>query len=394
MIKKLTIDHFKSIHELTIELGKINIFLGANGSGKTNILESLGVVSAAVSGIVDDESLLRRGVRPGVPRLYKTSSQKFKTYPHIGFKVKSEECEYRISLLNPLEEPRPRWSYKTETFCDSKGKVHSWGVKTNKNPEAGNIPSIISEYEKGSYEDSFIERLRNYAIYNPNTPTLRGLIPDMQSRLPIGLSGGGLAEGVQLLKKAAYKNEDIMEAFQDMTRLFSWIKDINTSKNVGDLLPPSVPRQKTTITFVDKFMYSKHNKLTAADASEGVLYVLFLAVLCLSEDGPELFAVDNIDQAINPRLVREMMRMLCEWFETIIPTKQILCTAHNPSILDGLDVANDQYRVFLVDRNDVGATVVKRVNITPELIQKSQELKLPLSRLWVEGHLGGGVPNV
>lgn len=394
MIKSVSIDHFKSIHNLTVDLGRINVFLGANGSGKSNILESLGIVSAAVSGTVDDESLIRRGVRPGVPRLYKTSSQKFHTYPHIGFNVKSLDCEYQISLLNPLEKPKPKWSYKTETFSDSYGYQHRRGVRNNKNPEIGNIPLIVSNYQQNSIEDDFIERLRNYAIFNPNTPVLRGLVPDLQSRIPLGLSGGGLAEGVQLLKKTALNDDDIQEALDDITDLFSWIERIGITSNVGDLLPPSVPRQKNTITFTDKYMFSKHNKLTASDASEGVLYVLFLAVLCLSKEGPKLFAIDNIDQAINPRLVKEMMRMLCDWFKTICDDKQLICTAHNPSILDGIDIGNEDFRLFLVDRNDVGATVVRRVNITPELLQKSQELKLPLSRLWVEGHLGGGVPNV
>ena len=72
MIKELEIHDFKSIKELFLELGRINVFLGANGSGKSNILEALGVISSASYGVVDDESLQRRGVRPGVPRLYKT----------------------------------------------------------------------------------------------------------------------------------------------------------------------------------------------------------------------------------------------------------------------------------------------------------------------------------
>ena len=42
--------------------------VGANGVGKSNVLEALGVLGAAANGVVDDESLLRRGVRAGLPR--------------------------------------------------------------------------------------------------------------------------------------------------------------------------------------------------------------------------------------------------------------------------------------------------------------------------------------
>jgi len=66
VINTVTIKDFKSITDVTVDLGQINVFIGANGSGKSNILEAMGVLSAAASGVVDDESLLRRGGRPGV----------------------------------------------------------------------------------------------------------------------------------------------------------------------------------------------------------------------------------------------------------------------------------------------------------------------------------------
>ena len=73
MIRSIQIEGFKSIPSQTLELGRVNCFIGANGVGKSNILEAIGVLSAAASGKVDDESLLRRGVRAGTPRLFKTA---------------------------------------------------------------------------------------------------------------------------------------------------------------------------------------------------------------------------------------------------------------------------------------------------------------------------------
>ena len=75
MIRKLTVKGFKTlIQDEPIELGRVNCFIGANGVGKSNILEALGVLGAAANGVVDDESLLRRGVRAGVPKLYERIS--------------------------------------------------------------------------------------------------------------------------------------------------------------------------------------------------------------------------------------------------------------------------------------------------------------------------------
>jgi len=39
-LKKISIQNFKSIREQTLELGQINIFIGGNGSGKSNLIES------------------------------------------------------------------------------------------------------------------------------------------------------------------------------------------------------------------------------------------------------------------------------------------------------------------------------------------------------------------
>ncbi|MBM9520465.1 AAA family ATPase [Desulforhopalus vacuolatus] len=46
MIKTLSIKGFKTLRDFSIDLGTVNVFIGANGSGKSNILEALGVLSA------------------------------------------------------------------------------------------------------------------------------------------------------------------------------------------------------------------------------------------------------------------------------------------------------------------------------------------------------------
>ena len=57
MIHQIQIKGFKSIENVAFEPGRVNVLIGANGSGKSNLLEAIGMLSAAVSGRVDDESL-------------------------------------------------------------------------------------------------------------------------------------------------------------------------------------------------------------------------------------------------------------------------------------------------------------------------------------------------
>ena len=80
MIKTIKVESFKSLQSVELELGIVNVFVGANGSGKSNLLEAIGVLSAAADGKVNDQTLLQRGVRPGVPQLYKSA---FSSFPRL-----------------------------------------------------------------------------------------------------------------------------------------------------------------------------------------------------------------------------------------------------------------------------------------------------------------------
>jgi predicted ATPase len=234
-----------------------------------------------------------------------------------------------------------------------------------------------------------LQQLQQFAIYCPNTPTLRGLVPDPQTREPVGLAGGRLAEAVADLRK--WSDEAQNEVMDDLLGLVDWAVDVAASRSVQSLLSPSVSRSQEVLKFKDRFMASNRNELTAFDASEGVLYVLFTAALCLSARSPGLIAIDNLDQALNPRLVTALTSRLEGWLSNGATPRQLMFTAHNPAVLDGLDLENDDVRLFAVDRDSNGHTVYQRLVLTPEL--RAQNREYPLSRLWMMGHLGA-VPNV
>ena len=401
MIRQLKIRGFKSITELDIELGVVNCFIGANGVGKSNVLEALGVLGAAANGAVDDEALQRRGVRPGLPRLFKSSFQDFRSLPHIGLEAVAQSgATYKVSLLNPLESPDPAWSFKTETLTDGQQTILTDGVRSkgNLNPKAGLAALKLVELPAESPATLMLQQLQQYSIYCPNTPTLRGMLPDPQTREPLGLSGGRLAEAVADLKRFAEGSQGNL--LDDLLSLVDWAADVGTSRSVQALLSPSVARSQEVLKFTDRFMASSRNELTAFDASEGVLYVLFTAALCLSTRSPAVVAIDNLDQALNPRLVTALTARLAGWLTQVhssatmssaTNSRQLLFTAHNPAVLDGLDLENDEVRLFAVDRDSNGHTVVRRLNPTPELRALNRDYQL--TRLWMMGHLGA-VPNV
>lgn len=395
MIREVEIRGFKSIYSANVELGRVNCFIGANGVGKSNLLEALGVLGAAANGVVDDESLLRRGVRAGLPRLYKSSFASDRTPAHIAIGVNSESNEtYRVSLLNPLDSPEPAWSYKTEVLSDGQREIISDGVRNRKNlnPKAGLAALQLVDLEPTNPAAQLMQRLQEFAIYCPNTPTLRGIVPDQQSRTPVGLNGGQLPAGFAALQRHLENGgEGTMKVLDQVLELIDWVADIQTTSSGTALLSPKVPRTKLILKFSDRFMNQSRNELTAYDASEGALYVLFTAALCLLPQAPQLLAIDNLDQALNPRLLARLVSRLAGWLNYNDPDRQLLFTAHNPAALDGLNLGDPEVRLFVVERNSNGQTGVRRLTLTPKLLDLNQQY--PLSRLWLMGHLGA-VPNV
>ncbi|WP_222948436.1 AAA family ATPase [Vibrio cholerae] len=264
--------------------------------------------------------------------------------------------------------------------------------KKNLNPTAGLAALRQVELSKENHGYQLMQSLKDYAIYCPNTPTLRGIAQDLQSRTPVGLSGGLLAEAFEMLRKYLIQLGDAGEdVLDEVYSLIDWVADINITSQAGSLLSDKVPRAKHLIKFTDRYMKTSRNELTAYDASEGALYVLFAAVLCLLPQSPKVFAIDNLDQALNPRLLAKLTGKLSNWLKVGGNEKQILFTAHNPAVLDGLDLSSNDIRLFAVERNSNGLTQIRRITLTPELQLLNKDY--PLSRLWLMGHLGA-VPNV
>ena len=69
MIRIITIKNFKSIVDLSLDLGRFNVIIGANGCGKTNVLEAIAFAAAANMKKLDNEFLINRDLRLTKPEL-------------------------------------------------------------------------------------------------------------------------------------------------------------------------------------------------------------------------------------------------------------------------------------------------------------------------------------
>ena len=394
MITKLTVESFKTLEKVEIELGLVNVFVGANGSGKSNLLEAVGVLSAAADGKVNDQVLLQRGVRPGLPQLYKSAFNE-RLPQHIFFGAHNDNSSYEVALHNPLDESGKPWRYKTEAWLQGKKKLASRSLATKRNPntEVGLANANAIQMEPGSPGLNLLKQLQNYVVFSPTTPVLRGTAPETQPRQPLGIHGGRLADAVGELLTQAKKNKHAAKVCEEALGLIDWADAFGTVSADQVPISPAAGASPRVIRFQDHYMREGRNMLSGYDASEGALYVLFLAVLAAHDASPQFCAVDNADHGLNPRLAQSLVFHLCNWILDNPEPRQLLLTAHNPQVLDGLPLQDDRVRLFTVSRTSKGRSSIRRVEVTPQMVEKANKEGWTLSRLWVMGHLGG-VPNV
>jgi hypothetical protein len=217
----------------------------------------------------------------------------------------------------------------------------------------------------------------DFAIYNPNILALRGLHV-MSRREPVGVHGEILDYAISTLKPDVWA--DVLER----ARCISWLNDIVV--DVADQLKyqgHKLAGSQSTLYFYDKFMSEKNNVFSAENVNEGILHILFYFALFASEGTPKVLGIDNIDTALNPQLCRDLIKQLADL--AVKHDKQALITTHNPATLDGLNLHDDEQRLFVVYRDDDGHTLTKRIKAKPQ----PEGQKLKLSELWMRGHLGG-----
>src|SRR3984893_10843845 len=76
MIRQVRINNYKSIPVLNLDLGRATVLIGANGSGKSNILEAIALASAAAQNKLDNEFLTSRGIRMTETRFMRSAFDK------------------------------------------------------------------------------------------------------------------------------------------------------------------------------------------------------------------------------------------------------------------------------------------------------------------------------
>ena len=214
--------------------------------------------------------------------------------------------------------------------------------------------------------------LPGFLVYAPENSALRTFQAEGQI-LPLGIRGEGLFAHLKGLNSATIQ-ERLVKIKETLT-LIDWFESFD--------IPEDLSPGERSIRIRDRYL-PDGTLFDQRSANEGFLFLLFYITLFISPETPAFFSIDNIDSSLNPKLCIALLQQLVTLAKEY--DKQVILTTHNPAVLDGLDLHDEEQRLLVVDRNKVGHTRVRRVD-PPK--PSAGQLPVSLSEAFMRGYIGG-----
>lgn len=389
MIRTVKIENYKSIPNLTLELGRVTVLIGTNGSGKSNILEAFAFAAAASQGKLDNEFLATRGIRVTEPEFMrsnfsvpqkqtngravsKAKGDANAPADRITFKIKGDQQEFfQCNLHVDQSASYPKWQHLSRFPPDFVERIRRMLEPIRENLTDPEIVAILRQ----SVEQQ-VGSLLGFLIYTPENSALRTFQNEGQI-LPLGIRGEGLFAHLKALTANKYMPR--LKKIKEHLSLMEWFETFE--------IPTELSPGERRLLIRDRYL-TDGAMFDQRSANEGFLFLLFYMTLMISPDTPAFFAIDNMDSSLNPKLCTALLKQVVSLAREY--DKQVIVTTHNPAVLDGLELADDDQRLLVVDRNRDGHTRVARVE---PLKPVNGSPSMSLSEAFIRGFIGGVPTN-
>lgn len=362
LVTTVRVENFRSIVKAEVEFGRVTVIVGANGSGKTNLLEAIAVAGADAAGKLGHEFLAARGIRTpakglAVSRFPALHDAKLKMH------VSSGGGDAWIAWLDPDEVLDPSAGRRPVLRVESGSDVTQLlaAIRT------GDFTAFSARLAPRAPRSGEASSLETFLVFSPDYFALRTFADEGQI-LPLGVRGEGLFSHLVDLSRRA---PDVVTEIGERLRVLDWFD--------GFVIPNDLGPGEKRLAIRDRYL-AADVLLDQRSANEGFLFLLFIYTLMLSPDTPRFFAIDNADTSLNPLVCARVVADIAELAKA--NDKQVILTTHNPALLDGLDLADDEQRLLVCERDLEGDTRFRRVGT-------NGNRKVPLSEAFVRGYLGG-----
>jgi predicted ATPase len=382
MIKRLQIKNYKSLKNLDLELGKRNLLVGPNMSGKSNLIDCLKFLShICILGVT--QAFLNRGG-------FREVAWKGKDKGSISFGLTIEQergieeqkiYQYEISIAGSptglisieREHLAVKVGKQVSTLIDlrnGQGKItHLDGSPAFNiaDPSRSGLEFSVPGWE-GMEAKNYISRWHYYH-----------LSPEIMKQASAAVSQPYLTENGQNFSSW------LMTLQTSYPEEFRSIKQVAKDSLLGleEILSTPTQFATTYLTTREKYLDQPINIWHMSDGE-----ILFLAWLSLifapASFGSPLFCVEELENHLHPKLLETLVEVLNQRQRELGPqAAQIIVTTHSPYLVDKMNLED----LVVFEKSD-GGTICTRPASKSHLRELLEREELGLGDLWYSGALG------
>ena len=403
MLTSFTVERFKSYEqEATLHLAPLTVLIGANASGKSNVIEALRLLSwiargnklSAVSHTVQgDNQAIRGAVRDLVFRRKRTFQLACSsTHPQWGeYSVRlwrdgDDELLIADEKVSGADQGMPLFQ-----VAESRGKVGELRVAYNNFARGGRkplvtcnnqmsllaqvqSPALFAKHHRQSRRtipaiaSQYLSWMSNIVFLDPRPSQMRGYSFKTDGVLD---GGGGNLSGVLygLCKKRGGRKQQILGLVKALPE-----QDIN------DIDFIETPRGEAMVTLTETFG-GRQTRYDATLLSDGTLRVLAIGAALLTAPKGGLVVIEEIDNGVHPSRAGALIEQILAMAKD--RDLRVLLSSHNPALLDATpdEAIGDVAFCYRDDRT--GASRLTRladIPAYPELVAQA-----PIGRLMTRG---------
>jgi predicted ATPase len=368
MIQTLAIANYRSLRQLVVPLGRLNVITGANGSGKTNLYRALRLLADTAQGGVI-ASLAReggldstlwagvdqptRGMRQGAVRI-EGKGRKDPVNLRLGFA--SETLSYSIELGMPI--PSPGVGKTASRFCrDPEIKRECIWTGPKLRPSALVADRRVGLVKLRSPEGEWEIARQNIALFDsmlmeiadanraPEVLSLRDQIRSWRFYDHFRVDADAPARQPQLGTRTPVLSHD----GRDVAAALQTIREIGDVEALDNAVADAFPGARVTISGADdRFDVEMHQHgllrpLRSAELSDGTLRSLLWIAALLTPRPPTLMVLDEPEMSLHPDLLPAFARLIVHASKNT----QIWVISHSPRLVAALSEAPECQSIVL-----------------------------------------------
>ncbi len=410
-IKRLYVKNFKSFKELDVELGKFNVLIGPNASGKSNFVHIFKFLRDIAKHGIDNAVSMQGGVKYlrnmkiGSSEDLKISvdfDEEIRKFHELS--IEKNNKKYFIKFKNIKRyEFIMKFKKRGDGFKSIKETVRIKCEFLNEKHEKIGSGEVVYSLIDGKFKEKLNNKPDEFPEINsllipisdslPKHITLLQIAPLIPPMLPIYeyISNIGIYDIDPKLSKMATQITGKIELEEDGSNLPIVLRNIIASKDkkrklynlINDLLPYvhdlKVEKfEDKSLFFKLKESYFENKYIPASLISDGTINITALIIAMYFEKKP-LTIIEEPERNIHPYLISRIVNRMKE---VSSHRKQIIVTTHNPEMVKyaGLD------NILIVTRDKDGFSTISRPN--KEKIEIFLKNDIGIEELYVKNILG------